>query len=156
MKIASASTLAVAAALALAGCSSDLPEGWEDADSLSVVQGTCNAPHGNLLELVEAEGRPGELRVTYMNAPFRCEQKVTAYMKRDGALIDVLFQPEEMDPSSVARCDCAYTLESTFDAPEGGVTLTVYRRGDAYGTDTDPKDVAPVKVQTVVAEVPKS
>jgi hypothetical protein len=53
--------------------------------------------------------------------------------------VEFLVQPTDMNPSSVAGCDCLYEITMATDASTGPATVTVYRRWDHHGgTPTDP------------------
>ena len=132
-------------ALALASCGggADLPKGWEGARSLPITQPTCSDGTGLGLEsTVIATGHAGGIDVLYQRATFRCDQKVQAFLREKDGAFDVLFQPLLMNPSTVARCDCAYNLETSFGAPSGEHKVTVWKRWDAYGQASAPEPIA--------------
>ncbi len=134
--------------LSLVGCGADLPAGWEDAEPVaSLSQGECaGSPYdtGVVVE-VEADFGADPLEVDASNVHFRCEQDVEAFWKQDGATVEVLVQPIDMNPSVVARCDCLYDLEIVVGSPEGEVSeVVVWRRWDALNDPNDPVEVGRV------------
>ncbi len=82
-------------------------------------------------ERIEVEGGQGLVRVAYRDAHFRCEQRVAAHASVHGNAIDVVVQPADMNPRTVAKCDCLYDI--TFEVPRLVPTtyeVTVARRWD--------------------------
>lgn len=145
-------TVAVALAVLLAACSNpDLPEGWEGATTLEVTQPACDgrSPTGALGQ-VQASAFAGGIDVLYRAAPFRCEQEVQAFVREREGAYEVLFQPKDLDPSSVVRCDCLYDLQASFEASAGAHTVTVWRRGDRYGGG----EANPMQVGSAAVTVP--
>jgi hypothetical protein len=117
----------------VAGCGSDsvdLPEGWAGARPVALTQSECNnsvlpmAPP----ETVEARtwGPPAE--IAYHNAFFRCAQKLCAYRHDFGDVAQILVQPCDMDPDSVAKCSCGYEVGLSVDSSPGAIE--VHRRWD--------------------------
>lgn len=121
----------------LAACAR-LPSDWGNAAvAENFTQSECT---GNLGDLATRGGEQftvqqtgeGRLRIEYRNAHFRCEQRVTGYVKRNGSAVDVLVQPSDMSPSSVAKCACLYTIQ--LEVPRlapGTYAITLHRRGDS-------------------------
>jgi hypothetical protein len=68
----------------------------------------------------------------YKHAPFRCSQDVDGYLRRSEGKLDILVQPVDMDPDSVAKCDCLYDITADIEAQPGSYTVTAYRRGDNW------------------------
>lgn len=134
--------------LVLVGCT-DLPEGWEDAEPIDdFYQRACGdgdpyAEESN--ERVEAEGTPDVISVDYLEAHFRCAQSVEGFFKVNGDAVDVLVQPVDMDPSSVAACDCLYDIYMTLPV-EPPASLTLYRRWDNLNDPNDPVEIGSVEV----------
>lgn len=126
-------TPALALAVLLAGCGPDLPAGWERARSLELEQSECRGPSYHQQSEVQASARAGGIEVRYLRASFRCEQQVEAFLRVGEGGYEVLFQPEDLDPKSVFRCNCAYDLQASFEAPAGTHAVTVWHRGDRYG-----------------------
>lgn len=135
------------AGLVLVGCGSDLPPGWEGAERIEdFYQRECSGdPYNGGDERVEAEATPDAIGVDYLDAHFRCEQKVEGYYKTSGGRVDVLVQPIDMDPSAVAACDCLYDIRMTVPV-EAPVRLTLYRRWDALNEPNDPVEIGSVDV----------
>lgn len=144
---------AVLALLLLAACGPDLPEGWEDAEPVEdFTQDPCDDTGGTPPEVeatVTASVADPGLRVVGDDVRFRCDQAVEAFYQADGETVDVLVQPRNMNPRTVARCDCFYRIEAGI--PEASpATVRLYRRSDHYGGDDG--ESAPSLVGT--AEVP--
>lgn len=75
-----------------------------------------------------ASGR--SLRISYDPAHFRCAQAVQGFVKTGPGTADVLVQPADMNPATVAKCDCLYGIDMTIPSESGEYTVTVYRRWD--------------------------
>jgi len=140
--------------LALAGCRPDLPAGWEDARPVDeLIQTDCGDSGGSsaydtgIDPYIEAEGGEDELFVEYHDAHFRCGQDVVAFVRTSGG-VDLLVQPEDMDPRSVAACDCLYDiyLQVLDIEPCQRCTLSLYRRSDNLNDDNDPELVDQAEV----------
>lgn len=134
--------------IALLGACTQLPAEWRSADEAEgFTQSACTAnvsqlePRGGeQLAVQPADG--GRLRVEYHNAHFRCEQRVTGYVRVSGSSVDVLVQPADMNPSSVAKCDCLYDVR--LEVPRlgpGTYDVTLHRRWDNW-----PKAKEPVRI----------
>lgn len=143
------------------GCSSsdtqtatDLPVGWESArPAESFTQARCSGSAEDPSappEVIGVTVAPGSINVAYHNAHFRCAQRVEAFVRTVSSGLDVLVQPTEMNPSSVAQCDCLYEIKLFESAPSGPMTVTLYRRWDHVGGD--PAD--PVLIGTADVVVP--
>lgn len=129
----------------------DLPGGWDDAMRLdSLSQSECAGTPGDEPENVSATGRPDGLHIDYRRAPFRCSQAVEGFVRRRDAATDVLIQPVEMHPTSVAKCDCVYDIGFTLEIPMEHHTVSVFRRADELNDDTNPV-LAGTLVQDVVS-----
>ena len=50
----------------------------------------------------------------------------------------LLVQPVDMEPDTVARCDCLYDLDIQWNIEESLETLKVYKRADEYGGPSTP------------------
>ena len=116
-----------------AGTDADLPTGWEDAARIeNLVQHDCQS---SALAIDPPEGvrfAPGasQLEVTYDHAHFRCEQRVEGFVRQSKGTLELLVQPIEMDPSSVARCDCRYEIAIQLPVRSGSYAAKLYRRWD--------------------------
>jgi hypothetical protein len=142
----------VGAALMLAACSSteatapagDLPAGWTGAQRLTDFhQAECNGtPYGDagaaLRERIEATASARSVLVTYYGAHFRCAQDVEGFVRTSGTALDVLVQPVDMNPVSIARCDCLYQITLSVPATEGPHQLSLYRRWDHKSGSDEP------------------
>lgn len=137
----------ISAALLLAGCGNDLPPGWEGAERIEdLYQRECSGdPYTGGDERVEAEATPDAIGVDYLDAHFRCEQKVEGFFKTSGDRVDVLVQPIDMNPSAVAACDCLYDIRMTLPVT-APATVTLYRRWDALNEPNDPVEIGSVDV----------
>lgn len=138
-------------ALGLAACSSasdDLPPGWEDVrPAKNLVQELCPGSMTFANESATLSGGTGNVGVDYRNAHFRCEQDVEGFFKVGAGTVDLLVQPIDMHPSSVAACDCGYNI--TFIAepvPAGTMQATLYRRWDAINSPNAPVPIASAEV----------
>ncbi len=125
-------------AIRCGGASPDLPEGWTAAKSMALTQSECNnsVPSTVPPEAIEVRtwGPPAD--VAYHNAHFRCAQKLCAYGRIDGDAAAVLVQPCEMDPMSVAKCDCRY--EVGLSASGTPAAIEVHRRWDNLNQPNPP------------------
>jgi len=145
--------LAWLALLSVSGCdssSSDLPAGWQGAQKIAdFTQMECGgSPINGPAESVDAAGVEGAIEVDYENAPFRCAQDVEGFVRREDGKLDILIQPVDMDPSSVAKCDCLYHIVATVPAEAGAHAVTVYRRWDHRNDPNDPVEVGMVEVES--------
>ncbi|MGI5865093.1 MAG: hypothetical protein ACOX6T_23985 [Myxococcales bacterium] len=131
---------AVAIAVAAAGCSeADLPKGWENAERVSVNQTECvGSPYEGEQGSVQVSAFGKGIDVAYRKAHFRCEQAVEAFVRESGNRIDLLFQPVEMNPDTVAKCGCLYDVTVALERDPGSYEVTVYRRWDNLNNENDP------------------
>jgi hypothetical protein len=149
------SWLALSCLLALGACSSgdaDLPDGWGGAARVqSLIQEECPNSHMTFPdEAASFLGGTGNIGVTYQDAHFRCVQKVEGYFKTAGDGVDILVQPIDMDPTSVAGCDCGYKITFVVQPVSSGPHMaTLYRRWDNINHPNDPVliSAAPAIVQ---------
>jgi hypothetical protein len=139
--------IALVAAVLAGGCSGpDLPAGWEKAEKIELAQGEClGTSYEASEESIEATPRAGGVVVSAW-ARFRCDQEAEGYVKTDGERIDLLFQPKDMDPSTVAKCDCLYELTASLGAASGAHTVTVWRRWDNLNKPNDPLQIGEASV----------
>lgn len=109
----------------------DLPSGWEAAEPLDdFSQGPCGDTGAVVLAAsVEGEG----VRLDAAPVWGRCEQELSGWWQEGGSGAEVLVQPVDMEPDTVAKCSCAYDLSMA--VPTGATSLDVYQRGDRYGGD---------------------
>lgn len=139
-------------ALVLAGCGgADMPEGWENATAIEgLTQSECTAsvPDETVMEQLVATPQAGGARLEYRAAQFRCSQDVEGFVRISSGKVDVLVQPVDMDPSSVAKCSCRYDIGMAIKGlPKGAVDVELYRRWDNINDPNDPQKVATAKVQ---------
>lgn len=139
--------LAAFAALPIAACGPDLPEGWEDAEPIEdFTQHACEGdPYSGTPAVVTAQAADGGVDVVYDKAHFRCEQDVEGFYKADGGLVSVLVQPVDMNPAAVAGCDCLYGIE--MGIPVAADTVTVWRRWDNVNDPNDPVEEGTATVE---------
>jgi hypothetical protein len=133
----------------ICGCnSSDLPSGWGNARKIAnFTQMECSgSPFDGPAESIKAQGRAGAIDIDYQHAPFRCAQDVEGFVRRSPGHVDILVQPVDMDPRSVAKCDCLYDIVATVSAEAGEQAVTVYRRSDNINSDNDPVSVGSMDV----------
>lgn len=132
--------------------SADLPAGWEDAERIiGLAQSTCEKSATEAHE-ERATLTPGarRLAVEYFDALFRCEQKVEGFYKDVDGRLDLLVQPIDLHPSSVARCGCLYDIAFAVEGLSAGDrTVTLFRRGDEV---KDPSEPVTISSQSVVIE----
>jgi hypothetical protein len=133
--------------LFLVGCGPELPDGWEDAQPVASLEQTecAGNPYEAFDERVESDLTGDPLVVEVFESPFRCEQDVEGFWKRDGDDVEVLVQPIDMNPGVVAGCDCLFDLVievTTTDEPP--TRLGVYRRWDDLNDDNDPVEIGEV------------
>ena len=117
--------------LALAGCDHakvDLPPEFAGAEQISISQDGCNDSsillHTEYLVLNQPD------RLTYRNAHFRCSQDLCGYALQQENEYHVLVQPCDMDPESVAACDCLNDVGIPIQIPGGPKSVKVWRRWD--------------------------
>ena len=131
---------------ALVGCGADLPEGWEDAEPVSALeQRACEgSPYDTgVVADVEADLAADPLEVEATNVQFRCAQDVEGFWKQSGDTVEVLVQPIDLHPRSVAACDCLYDLSIVVGSPERPPSAVVlWRRWDDLNDPNPPVEVA--------------
>jgi len=147
-------TVALLALLPLAlGCGPDLPQDWIGAELVETLdQSACETedPYEGHMEDITAEGREGAVDVTYLGAHFRCSQEVEAYWMHDAHEIQVLVQPVEMDPDTVAGCDCLYEIWLRVEPIEADTwQISLWRRWD---NQNDPNDPVAIGTESVVVQ----
>lgn len=128
--------IAVAVSLALAACA-QLPAEWDNASAVeNFTQSQCT---GNPSDLEQRGGERisveavsgGRLKIDYLDAHFRCDQRVTGYVKTGTGTVEVLVAPADMNPAHVAKCDCLYNISLEVPKlPPGTYDVTVQRRWD--------------------------
>jgi hypothetical protein len=135
--------------LACSGSRPDLPAGWEDAQAVTnFTQAACGGSvgPGSPSESIDVDAGQGSVNVEYHNANFRCDQAVEGFLRMSPKSVDFLVQPTDMNPSSVAGCDCLYEITLAASVPEGPTTVTVYRRWDEKSGNTNPVEVGTANV----------
>ncbi|HEX6766960.1 MAG TPA: hypothetical protein VF103_15800 [Polyangiaceae bacterium] len=152
LRLVSFAAIAVSA-FCLGACSSDDSEEPAAADLPSDWQGAERVT--NLMQL-DCEGSPlegsneratflpgdGSLGVQYEEAHFRCQQDVEGFFKDEGETLDILVQPNEMHPTSVARCDCLYDITMAIEPlGAGSRQVTLFRRWDDINEPNDPVQI---------------
>ena len=87
---------------------------------------------------IEADLASDPLHVNVYAVGFRCAQPLEGFWQEGDDLVNVLVQPIDMLPETVAKCDCTYDLSidvaSIAVAPRG---LTLWKRFDG-DLDADP------------------
>ena len=136
----------ITCAFVLGACSSnDLPKGWETAArAKNFVQEVCpNSDMDFSNERASFAGGTGSIDVDYQDAHFRCVQDVEGFFKTAGDTVDILVQPIDMHPSSVAACDCGYNITFLVEPVSAGtMQTTLYRRWDGQNNSNDPVQIA--------------
>lgn len=137
-------------AVVVTACTRVPPE-WRDARRVAAVeQSACVGSLADLdqgrRERIEARGGAGSLHVDFLDAHFRCEQRVTALVRVHDANVELLVQPEEMHPLTVAKCDCLYDIRIDVSplAP-GTYDVTLQRRWDDRHSPNDPETIGRVR-----------
>ena len=127
------------------GSKPDLPSGWESAQSMkSFTQAACNGfpgLPGSPAESIAVDAGQGTVSVAYHGAHFRCDQSVEGFVRSGVKSVDFLVQPTDMNPSSVAGCDCLYEITLATSAAPGPTTVSLYRRWDNHSGSTDPVEI---------------
>jgi hypothetical protein len=111
----------------------DLPPGWANAQSVrSFTQSACTASayDPNVHETLEVTGGPASVNVAYHNAHFRCSQLVEGFALAPPGAFDVLVQPIDMNPETVAKCDCLYEVTMELPASPNSYPVRLFRRWD--------------------------
>ena len=110
----------------------DLPRGWETARVIADVHQTAcgGSPYDGTQEAMTASADGRAVHVVYEPAHFRCAQTVQGFAKIAATSIDVLVQPVDMNPATIAKCDCLYGVDMSVPAQSGTYSVTVYRRWD--------------------------
>ena len=145
----------MACAFVLGACSDsakDLPSGWDGAaPAKNLVQEMCSSSMEDFAkEQASFTGGTGNIGVDYQYAHFRCLQDVEGFFKASDGAVDILVQPIDMHPASVAACDCAYNITFLVEPLSAGtLQTTLYRRWDGQNSQNDPVPIAsaPVVVQ---------
>ena len=133
-------------AFSLLACSGspDLPAGWEGARAVtSFTQAACGGSFGpdSPKETIDVKGDLGSVHVAYHGAHFRCAQSVEGFVRTGPKSVDFLVQPTDMNPTSVAECDCTYEITLAANAASGPTAVTVYRRWDSQSGSTVPLEI---------------
>jgi hypothetical protein len=137
-------------ALGLVGCGgADLPEGWENATAIEgLTQSECKGSltsSDRMTEALKVIPEAAAVRLEYSAAPFRCQQDVEAFARIESGKVDVLVQPVDMNPSSVAKCGCVYDINMTIKGlPKGAVDGELYRRSDNLNDPNTPHKVVSI------------
>jgi hypothetical protein len=149
----------VALCAGLAACGSgggddaDLPDGWVNAERIDdFMQMECSGSpiDGGYEEHAMFVPGTGSLHVDYLDAPFRCEQEVEGFALFKPGSLDLLVQPIDMDPESVAACDCLYQIAiDVAGLAMGDLDVSLERRWD---NRNEPNDPIPVAARTVTIE----
>jgi hypothetical protein len=116
-------------------CDADVPDGWTCTTSLSVEQSECQGDGLSSDAETSVAASDGQ-GVMISGGHFRCAQEVCAYLDESAETPRLLLQPCDMDPDSVAKCDCLYGLEVDVEVPAEG--LDVYSRSDNWGGVQEP------------------
>lgn len=96
---------------------------------------------------MKAYSEDGRLRIDFLDARFRCDQKLTGYFKVGGGKVDVLVQPVEMQPLTVAKCDCLYDIHLEVPRVAAGTyEIRLFRRWDNRHSPNDPVQVGSDRV----------
>lgn len=134
--------LLVTMAAMFAACGPGLPAGWASAERLASTQQACQSvgPGEGPAATFEAKAAAGGAAVSFGHVTFRCAQPVEAFVRRANGRVDVLLQPEDLSPSSVARCMCRYDVDLSVSASGRG-TWSGFTRQDDVGGAQAPEQV---------------
>ena len=149
--LASAGFCAAACGNDTAGAAPDLPQGWEAARLLAGLRQTAceGSPYDGTPEAMTASVNGRSIHVVYEPAHFRCSQSVQAFAKVGMGTADVLVQPADMNPTSIAKCDCMYGVDVDIPVESGKYSVQLYRRWDhKSGSD------GPVRIGSASVAVP--
>ena len=114
-------------------CTSDLPDGFSCTKGLTLTQSECQGDaDGVTLTPVVSRSDDGKT-LSISSAAFRCSQAVCAYLDASQSPEKVLLQPCDMNPKTVARCSCGYTLTVPLDGAATTSDLLVDVRQDSTG-----------------------
>jgi hypothetical protein len=133
----------------LGGCDPvDLPEGWEDAETLddfSWEESDTGGWDTGWESTMSARAAAPGLRVTGEDLPFVGAEPVEGYYRMNGGQVDVLVQPEDMNPDWDS---CINVIRIEAGVPEDPpATVTLYRRSHhEQGESDDPVLVGSVEV----------
>lgn len=127
----------------------DLPHGWENARPIhELTQAACSgSPYLGPPESLTWSAQAGQLELAYHHAHFRCQQDVEAFVRQRAMALDVLVQPIDMHPTTIAKCDCAYEVMIRLSPEPGTYRLTLYRRWDALSEANPTVEVASETVE---------
>jgi hypothetical protein len=128
----------------------DLPVGWESAKPVAdLIQLECSgSPYSNTNERVDFNAGREKLGIEYREAHFRCVQDVEGFFREVGSEIDVLVQPIDMNPQSVAACDCLYDITILLEPVTSGAhDVALYRRWDHLNDPNEPVRIGGASVQ---------
>ncbi len=121
--------------VALLACATDLPEGWETSERVTdFAQTPCDGGDASTFSgSVTSDGNAVTIEVRPVSA--RCDQALEGWWQASGSSDgEVLVQPVDMNPASVAMCDCGPVAVS-FRVPTSTIsTFDVYKRDDRHGT----------------------
>ena len=140
------SLVIVGVTAALLACSR-LPADWQNASGVAAFhQSDCIGSVADLeqgrAERVKLRGDDGRLHVEFLDAHFRCDQRVTAYAKLSDRRVEILVQPVEMNPVTVAKCDCLYVVRFEVRGLDAGeYEVTVHRRWDNRHAPNEPVEI---------------
>ncbi len=77
------------------------------------------APDDSPHKSIHVDGGLGSVNVAYDDAHFRCDQTVEGFLRTSTGQADFLVQPTDMNPASVADCDCLYDITMLASVPPG-------------------------------------
>ena len=123
----------------ITACGAQLPKGWENAERVTLTQREMGTPLPDAQESLEVTPGSKAVDVRLLNARFRCEQAVEGYVRRSTGRIELLVQPEDMNPSSVPKCDALYDVRVSLPATGGAQEVSVHRRPDSIGGEQEPR-----------------
>ena len=134
-----------------AGCGEEgpnLPEGWEEAELIrELEQSECAGDPGEVTPELQTQILTSSLLIDMTGIPFRCDQPVEAWLRRQGVTDTIILQPVEMTPETVARCDCAYDFSLRYNPAPDVSTVELNVRADEYGGPASPQRIGTINIQ---------
>lgn len=121
---------------------------WSCDDEVQMFsQAQCEGDVAQSLPVeLDAQVQESTVNITVRHYPARCSQELCAYSHEKGRVIEVLIQPCDLHPDSVAKCSCNYDLSISLALAPGEHEVAVYRRQDEYTGSTSPKRIGTVPI----------
>ncbi len=116
----------------------------EESTELAVKQSACQMDKVGSSPVVTVQSPSSQtISIDVKNLSFRCDQAVLATLTNSAEASVVTFHPKEMNPKTVAKCDCPYDLSTTFPASAGSkVLVKIFRQADNNPSPSSPVSIA--------------